>query len=538
MFNYRRIFAHIFLACYILTSVFICSLALQSGSESSSLSGSIYTKILEFLFGEEKREQDVEAVALQSLEIVPIKDTYLVGDVIDLTVNATPLDHTNVLTYHSSNKSVAYFNLNNKLIFLKAGQVTVWVESDNGIKSNQVTFTCEEPKNSLDGLDLTLFSIVCPSEVFVKPIDPIAPDADRSNAYLLSYRYNEKSLQLACSFKVTNQEVAQISGSYLVTKAVGTTQIELYFEDTLLATKSVEVKEGVFENPTLLSIYLGDREVKDDEVTLTYGESYKLNVNFEDGIQRKIKLLGQTSQTPAVSASNGDDNVSVYISAIACSQMLVRVLLEDNPVISEYIAEFKITVIPPKAVVTGIEISEKVVINKKYKASLITTNEYAKQGYTYRVTDEENCYVDTSGNMTFKKSGTYEIVFTSKFYPDDVYKFYIVVEDPVEETNLRKQVGHFGLFLILGIFGLLAFGRYPKRNGSKIIWVATAGAFVALLSEFFQSGLFTAGRAPSFIDVLIDFSGYLSGAIIVLGVLFVIYLISKRRSASFDTDDE
>ncbi len=537
MFNYRKVIAHISLALFILTSVFILALSLQPGADSGSLSGGIYTSLLEIFFGEEKREEEVETVALTSIEISTLKDSYLVGNMIDIIITADPVNHTNVLTYYSSNKSIAYFNSTNRLVFKTEGQVTVWVESDNGIVSNQLTLTCEEPKSSLEGLDLTLFSIICPDVLYISQ-DPDNMGSFIEKRYSLDYRYNEQKIDISCSMQLTNSAVAEISGKSLIAKDVGTTTIELYCENTLLATKEVEIKEGAFNSPSLVSILIGNNVVENGNVQLIYGESYKVTVNFEDGIERKLRVLAQASQNPAVSATLGDDNSSIYFSAIACNQSLVRILLEDNPVIDEYVAEFTITVVPPRAIVTGIEISDEVVINTKYKPKLVTTNKYAKQGYTYTITDKENAYIDTNGNITFYKSGTYEIVFTSTFYPEDVYKFSIVVVDPKEELSLRKHVGHFGIFLILGIFGLLAFGRYPKRNGYKCAFVLGSGAFVATLSEILQTGLFTQGREARFIDVLIDLGGYLVGVIIVFAILFLIFNYRKRRFDSAEIDDE
>lgn len=96
-----------------------------------------------------------------------------------------------------------------------------------------------------------------------------------------------------------------------------------------------------------------------------------------------------------------------------------------------------------------------------------------------------------------------------------------IVQNP-ETTHavIRKLVGHFGLFGLSGILSTLMFlfiNDSMTRKIQIIICTSMYGFFFALVSELAQ--YFTPGRYMSFIDVLIDFSGY----ILFSGLTFLIY---------------
>lgn len=98
----------------------------------------------------------------------------------------------------------------------------------------------------------------------------------------------------------------------------------------------------------------------------------------------------------------------------------------------------------------------------------------------------------------------------------------------VFSSVIRKLVGHFGLFLVNGLltslFIYLLKGFFLKSYWIDIIISLSFGLFVAALTEFIQ--IFTPGRSGEFLDILIDYSGYILGAGIIV---LIIYLILKRE---------
>ena len=100
--------------------------------------------------------------------------------------------------------------------------------------------------------------------------------------------------------------------------------------------------------------------------------------------------------------------------------------------------------------------------------------------------------------------------------------------------NIRKVVGHFGLFLVSGVFSSWATYLFSTDSKvgyflSQIMMDLSFGLVVAFASEFVQ--IFVDGRSGAWADVGIDFSGFFLGFLII----FIILLI--RKSKIFHTEN-
>ena len=92
-------------------------------------------------------------------------------------------------------------------------------------------------------------------------------------------------------------------------------------------------------------------------------------------------------------------------------------------------------------------------------------------------------------------------------------------------TFIRKAFGHFGLFVISGLLSSLAiyFAFNPMKWSKYYLLVIMSLGFGLLMgasTELIQ--LNVPGRSGEFLDVLIDFSGYLLGFLIILLILFLV----------------
>lgn len=97
---------------------------------------------------------------------------------------------------------------------------------------------------------------------------------------------------------------------------------------------------------------------------------------------------------------------------------------------------------------------------------------------------------------------------------------------------IRKLVGHFGLFALNGIFTTLSFHLFLKDTKLKSVYYSIGfslglGFVVAAISELIQ--IFTPDRFGSWLDILIDFSGYLLGFGLTLAVLSYLNLVTFRK---------
>ena len=94
--------------------------------------------------------------------------------------------------------------------------------------------------------------------------------------------------------------------------------------------------------------------------------------------------------------------------------------------------------------------------------------------------------------------------------------------------DLRKAVGHFGLFALSGGFSTWCLYLFVKDTKvGYFLWQGLMtlgfGFTLALLSEFVQ--VFVEGRTGAWTDVGIDFSGYFLG----FSLVFLILLIRKSK---------
>ena len=92
--------------------------------------------------------------------------------------------------------------------------------------------------------------------------------------------------------------------------------------------------------------------------------------------------------------------------------------------------------------------------------------------------------------------------------------------------DLRKLVGHYGLFLASGGFSTWALYLFVKETKVgyflwQLLMTSGFGILLALVSEFAQ--IFVEGRTGAWADVGIDVGGYFSGVFLV----FLIFLIIK-----------
>lgn len=102
-------------------------------------------------------------------------------------------------------------------------------------------------------------------------------------------------------------------------------------------------------------------------------------------------------------------------------------------------------------------------------------------------------------------------------------------------TFIRKSLGHFGLFVVSGIFSSLAVYYIFKdfkwiKHFLNTIFALSFGLIIATTTEIIQ--LNVPERSGEFTDVLIDYSGYLLGAFLVGLVLFLVIRHQKKKLAN------
>lgn len=142
--------------------------------------------------------------------------------------------------------------------------------------------------------------------------------------------------------------------------------------------------------------------------------------------------------------------------------------------------------------------------------------------------------IDENGVFTSDKSGKVTVRATYVGRPDlTVEKTITVSVFDTFHTLIRKGLGHFSLFLVLG-FGLFGtFFLLIKPRWLSLPLSLLSAFVVAGISEMFQLPVFTSGRYATWPDVAIDFLGALSGigiAVVAVSIVGLIWFKAKPES--------
>ena len=98
-----------------------------------------------------------------------------------------------------------------------------------------------------------------------------------------------------------------------------------------------------------------------------------------------------------------------------------------------------------------------------------------------------------------------------------------------------RKSAHFFIYLALGFLCFLAMNTYNLKLKTKFISALTISLLYAISDEIHQ--LFVPGRAGQIRDVLIDFSGSLTG--IIFALIFITILskiILKKRGVAYEKE--
>lgn len=100
---------------------------------------------------------------------------------------------------------------------------------------------------------------------------------------------------------------------------------------------------------------------------------------------------------------------------------------------------------------------------------------------------------------------------------------YVALSGEVHKISLstliyewKEIVAHFGLFFTLSILLIINLRLWTKFKTKKIILLTLIICFLYAISDEFHQ-LFVKGRSSSLFDIVCDFLGAITGAIITLG---------------------
>ena len=102
-------------------------------------------------------------------------------------------------------------------------------------------------------------------------------------------------------------------------------------------------------------------------------------------------------------------------------------------------------------------------------------------------------------------------------------------------TFIRKAFGHFGLFAVSGVLSSLALylslSPYEwSKHYINVVFSLALGLMMGIITETIQ--LAVPGRSGQVTDVLIDFSGYLLGTLILGLIIFLVLRKTNKNKVA------
>lgn len=281
----------------------------------------------------------------------------------------------------------------------------------------------------------------------------------------------------------------------------------------------------------------------DSRVTKNTDGSFSLTMEKGEHIKNIINELGFS---PLNKDGEVDDNCAVYFDyetsngkIVNCAAYNLHAYKPGTATItytSLYDKNIKATLhVTVPEVVDGLTI---VAPDRCVKGGKIDLNAYTGGNVTKNVKWEVvkgEGSIDENGVFTSDKSGKVTVRATYVGRPDlTVEKTITVSIFGTFHTLVRKGLGHFSLFLILGFGFFNTFFLLIKPRWASLPLSLLSAFVVAGFSEMFQLPVFTSGRYATWQDVAIDFLGALSGiGIAVVAVSIIGFIWFKAKPESF-----
>lgn len=172
------------------------------------------------------------------------------------------------------------------------------------------------------------------------------------------------------------------------------------------------------------------------------------------------------------------------------------------------------------------------------KISVNFTENSTYKAATYKSSNTNVLMIGEDGTITPLKVGKVKVIIEIDDGFDQKYLFEVelvvertpLIEDMKEfYYTIRKSIGHFAAFFVLGMLGALAFSIIfdKKKWLFSIPMNCVLGFMIAGLTEFIQK--YVPERYGCWDDVWLDYAGYISASVVFTGVVLLIYFFISAR---------
>ena len=490
-------------------------------------------------------EEIKEIIPLESLTVTKNEVVITVGQKIKLStlgIKYTPTDVTNkTLSYTSSDEKILDIDSSN-LIGKSDGNVTLTIEHTESGKKVEVKVIV----NNIIKLDSENPYSIVQNYLNFENGKYIVRNGYSGNIHL---NFDENSTFTTVSYSSSNTSVITVGndgvfspvdeGEAVITLTIDDGILEPIIYNVVFVVKNPDYTkvEGFNINNQTIELYVGDKvRLSNDpfEIVFIPEDATNKNLSYKSNDTKIVKI--ESAIIKAISA--GTTTITVYNSECNISkevQIIVKNIISINNDKPFTMSQEHLKYNKDKDLYT-------IRNGASAKLKINFNDDTTFKEVIYSSSNESVLTVGSDGIVTPKKVGKAVITVTIDDGMSEpiIYTINVEVErTPIIEDfsaflhKVRKSIGHFGAFLVLGImgsFGLLLMFDKKKWLFSIPLNIAL-GFGVAGLTEFIQTKV--PGRYGCWEDVWLDFSGYMtSTAFLTLGILtvyLIIYLKNRKN---------
>lgn len=505
----------------------------------------------------------------------PLEDfEYNLSNTLNIQLNnklSSIIEFNNNVAYYIENNNYIK-EIDNNYIFNEIGKYNlIYINKNTGI-INKTEINCYEDY-SIEDININLkekqnikFNTNYQDYSFITPSSIIINKLNKNEFEIISLDKGNYNISIN----------ALINDEILYTKSININVLEtsLTNQNLLLSCNIVNKSDYIaLDNPTKFTLSpLADYYIKPFAYNILDKELFNQNLSKIDKeeltkIRNKEIDINKINNTNIIVTSN-DENI-IKITKINDKYKInplnigkTKIIIKDT--ISSLTKEIEIGIYnyvrlsqEPYTLsgnnITKIKDNNYSVINNSSINLKINLNTASSSYFTinYTSSDETIAKIGLDGNISFFKTG--EVIIHATCYdgksPKYLYsistgekilnhvdiKIIFEVKPQLLITDLnsfflkvRKSIGHFGAFLVLGIFSSLTYLLYFDSKKWKFTLTINylQGIGLAFLTELIQ--LFVPGRVGSLTDVLIDSTGFIISSTIII-IIFIIKNLKKKQ---------
>lgn len=530
-----RIFAYLCLIGYICLALFLIYQAILDGERSSQTSNTVGDEINDII---DDGGDKTKLVKPTNLIITNPISMINVGDDYKLDVDILPVNSSyKSLIYTSSDESVASVNSDGKVEFHQKGSVIlkVSIKGFETISSEVSVLVNEIP------LDDFSYKILYDEEEVISENDIYL--LKQYNTYEIDFEFEPKN---STNTKVTyeyDKKYLTVYNGVINAKEATQTPIDLVIK-VGDCSKTIKIK---IEETNVEYIKTTGFDISKEKIELIVGDNVKLSNNLfgvlfkpEDATNKIIKYdvvdtnIVMIKSNTLLALKPGSTQVKLF-NEESNTEHMVEVVIK-NMVAFENEKPYDI-----KQDYLSYDKDKNIYKIRNGISGKITVNFTENSTYKivkYNSLDSEVLIVGDDGTITPIKIGKTKVIIEIDDGFDQKYTFEVDIE--VERTPLienmqefyytiRKSIGHFAAFFVLGMLGALAFSIIfdKKKWLFSIPMNFILGFMIAGLTELIQK--YVPGRYGCWDDVWLDYSGYISASVIFTGIVLLIYLLVSAR---------